>query len=52
LTDLDAVPQIQRDQLRIFLDRWRSTATGNSANGHADLDEEEKATLRSLGYMQ
>src|SRR6185295_1501117 len=47
-TNLDAVAQIQRDQLRVILDRWRSTAT--SSNTQADLDDEEKATLRSLGY--
>ncbi len=50
-TNIDALPQIQRDQLRLILDRWRSTAT-NSSNAQADLDDEEKATLRSLGYMQ
>jgi arylsulfatase A-like enzyme len=50
-TNLDAMAQTQRDQLRVILDRWRSTAT-NSSNSQADLDEEEKATLRSLGYMQ
>ena len=50
-TNLDALPQTQRDQLRVILDRWRLTAT-NSSNAQADLDDEEKATLRSLGYMQ
>jgi len=49
--NLDALQQQQRDQLRIILDRWRSTATATSKS-HADLDEEEKASLRSLGYMQ
>ena len=51
-TNLDAVPQPQRDQLRSFLDHWRLTAISNPSNRHADLDEEEKAALRSLGYMQ
>ncbi|MBV8546940.1 MAG: sulfatase [Acidobacteria bacterium] len=51
-TNLDALPKTQRDQLRVILDRWRSTATANPSNAQADLDEEEKATLRSLGYMQ
>jgi len=50
-TNLDALAQTQRDQLRMILDRWRSTAT-KSSNSQADLDDEEKATLRSLGYMQ
>jgi arylsulfatase A-like enzyme len=50
-TNLDALAKTQRDQLRIILDRWRSSAS-TSSNGKADLDEEEKATLRSLGYMQ
>jgi arylsulfatase A-like enzyme len=50
-TNLDALAKTQRDQLRVILDRWRLTAT-NSSNTQADLDEEEKATLRSLGYMQ
>lgn len=50
-TNLDALPKTQRDQLRIILDRWRSTAN-NPSNAQADLDEEEKASLRSLGYMQ
>jgi hypothetical protein len=50
-TNLDALPKTQRDQLRFILDRWRSSVT-NSSNTQADLDEEEKATLRSLGYMQ
>ena len=50
-TNLDALEQKQRDQLRLILDRWRSTATTTSKN-QADLDEEEKASLRSLGYMQ
>jgi arylsulfatase A-like enzyme len=50
-TNIDALPRTQRDQLRVILDRWRSTAA-NSSNSQADLDDEEKATLRSLGYMQ
>jgi arylsulfatase A-like enzyme len=50
-TNLDALEQTQRDQLRVILDRWRS-ATTKSSNSQADLDDEEKATLRSLGYMQ
>jgi arylsulfatase A-like enzyme len=48
--NIDAVSQRERDQLRIILARWRSSAA--TANSQADLDEEEKATLKSLGYMQ
>jgi len=50
-TNIDALPQTQRDQLRVILDRWRSSAA-NSSHSQADLDDEEKAALRSLGYMQ
>jgi len=49
-TNLDAIGQRERDQLRIILTRWRSSAT--AVNDQADLDEEEKAALKSLGYMQ
>jgi len=48
--NIDAIGQRERDQLRIILTRWRSSAT--AANDQADLDEEEKAALKSLGYMQ
>ena len=46
-----ALQEKQRDQLRVILDRWRSSARAIPRN-QADLDEEEKASLRSLGYMQ
>jgi arylsulfatase A-like enzyme len=49
--NIDAVDQQERDQLRVILTRWRSTAT-NTANNPADLEDEEKASLRSLGYIQ
>jgi arylsulfatase A-like enzyme len=48
--NIDAISQIERDQLRIILTRWRSSAP--AVNDQADLDEEEKAALKSLGYMQ
>lgn len=48
--NIDAISQRERDQLRVILTRWRSSAT--AANSQADLDEEEKATLKSLGYME
>jgi hypothetical protein len=50
-TNIDSVEQHGRNQLRLILDRWRSSATPAS-NAEADLDDEEKATLKSLGYMQ
>jgi arylsulfatase A-like enzyme len=49
--NLDAVDQRERDQLRLILSRWRSSASA-TVNDQADLDDEEKASLRSLGYMQ
>lgn len=48
--NIDAVSQRERDQLRLILNRWRSAAM--AANNEADLEEEEKATLKSLGYME
>jgi len=49
--NIDAVEQGERNQLRLILDRWRSSAT-SSSTAEADLDDEEKASLKSLGYMQ
>jgi arylsulfatase A-like enzyme len=49
--NLAGLGQKGRSQLEMILNRWRSSATPAS-NGDADLDDEEKANLRSLGYMQ
>jgi arylsulfatase A-like enzyme len=49
--NIDAVNPRERDELRIILNRWRSSAT-TSASNPADLEDEEKAALKSLGYMQ
>jgi arylsulfatase A-like enzyme len=49
--NLDAVKQRERDQLRLMLNHWRSSAAA-TAKEEADLDDEEKASLKSLGYMQ
>jgi hypothetical protein len=49
-TNIDAIGQRERDQLRVILTHWRSSAV--AANNQANLDDEEKAALKSLGYMQ
>jgi arylsulfatase A-like enzyme len=49
--NIEAVSPHERDQLRVILTRWRSS-TATTATNPADLEDEEKATLRSLGYMQ
>ena len=49
--NIDAVEPRERDQLRLILNRWRSSAT-SASSGEANLDDEEKASLRSLGYLQ
>jgi arylsulfatase A-like enzyme len=50
-TNLAAGGERGRDQLRVILDHWRSSTT-TLKDDEANLDEEEKDSLRSLGYLQ
>lgn len=38
------------DELRAMLDRWRSSANGTTA-GEIEIEDDEKESLRSLGYL-
>jgi arylsulfatase A-like enzyme len=49
--NLDSVKRQERDQLRLILSHWRSSAAA-TAKDEADLEDEDKASLKSLGYMQ
>jgi hypothetical protein len=49
--NIDAENEPTAEELRALLDRWRA-ATPASSTGEIELDNEEKESLKSLGYIR
>ncbi|MCU1246190.1 MAG: putative Arylsulfatase [Acidobacteria bacterium] len=49
--NIDAENEPKAEELRALLDRWRA-ATPASSTGEIELDDEEKESLKSLGYIR